>query len=207
MSQYEAEVVASWPLSWPSGTPRTSRFSTRRAPFRPTTLYHEAQRVLEELRLLGVRSADVVISSNYRVRPDGIPYSKQPRVDDVGVAVWFKLKGERRVLACDKWDRAEHNLRAVALHVHAIRGQQRWGVGTIEQAFAGFVALPQQAGGVPWWEYFGLEPDASVEEIRHAYRTSAKYDHPDAGGARERWDELQVMLRAALDAVAARRAS
>lgn len=207
MSDYEAEVVAAWPLTWPAGTERTSPFSIRRAPFRPTTVYHETQGVLDELRKLGVPARAVVVSTNYRVRPDGIPYAKQPRQTDPGAAVWFSLKGERRVLACDRWDRVEHNLRAIALHISAIRGQQRWGVGTVEQAFAGFVALPEQATGVSWWEYFSLEPDASEDEIRRAYRESAKFDHPDAGGDRARWDELQNMLRLALDAARARRAS
>lgn len=204
----EAEVIAAWPLSWPTGTPRTPWTRQRRAPFAPTTVYHEAQRVLEELRKLGVPSSDVVVSTSLKVRPDGIPYSKQPKTDDPGAAVWFQLKGERRVLACDLWTKTEHNLHAVALHVAAIRGQQRWGVGTVEQAFAGFVALPEEATGVSWWDYFCLDPATATEaDVRSEYRASAKFDHPDAGGDRARWDELQTMLRLALDAVRARGAA
>ena len=140
------------------------------------------------------------------MKPDGIPYSKQPRVEDPGAAVWFMLHGSERVLACDRWPRVEHNLKAIALHIHAVRGQERWGVGSAAQAFAGFVALPEQAGGKSWWEYFGLDPSTATEKtIRDAYRDSAKVDHPDAGGDRVRWDELQSMYRMALDAVRARR--
>ena len=57
------------------------------------------------------------------------------------------------VLACDRWDRPEHNLRAIAKHVEAIRGQERWGVGSVAQAFRGYQALPSRATGKPWWEW------------------------------------------------------
>lgn len=200
------ETVTAWPLSWPAGWERTPAGLRRRARFEPTTVFHEVQRILDELRLLGVRSGEIVISTSLKVRPDGIPYTKQPRVEDPGAAVWFILRGAERVLASDRWDRIEQNLHAIALHISSIRGQERWGVGSAAQAFAGFVALPEQATGTPWWHYFGLEPDATEQEIRAAYRESAKIDHPDVGGDRARWDELQSMLRVALAASRARRA-
>lgn len=199
------ESVSAWPLSWPSGWPRTPGDQRRASAFMPTTFFHQFQEVLDELRLLGVRPHEVVVSSSLRVKPDGIPYSKQGRVEDPGVAVWFVLAGAERVLACDRLLKPEHNLRAIALHVSALRGQERWGVGSASQAFAGFVALPEQATGVSWWDYFSLDPKYATEaDVRSVYRESAKMDHPDAGGDRARWDELQSMLRIALDAVRAR---
>lgn len=198
------ETVTAWPLSWPSGWPRTPAESRRRSAFMPTTIFHQVQETLDELRMLGVGASGIVISSNLRVKPDGVPYSKQARVDDPGVAVWFVLRGQERVLACDRWRNVEHNLRAIALHIAAIRGQDRWGVGSADQAFAGFVALPEQAGGTPWWEYFGLEPDATEAELHCAYRESAKFDHPDVCGTRERWDTLVEMRRVALAAIRGR---
>lgn len=197
------ESVSAWPLAWPAGWPRTPAEKRRPAAFMPTTFFHQFQEVLDELRLLGVRPHEVVVSSSLKVKPDGVPYSKQPRAEDPGVAVWFVLGGER-VLACDRWKRAEHNLRAIALHVAALRGQDRWGVGSALQAFAGFTALPDSAGGTSWWDYFGLDADATEADVIRAYRESAKVDHPDVGGRREDWDRLEEMKRAALAAIRGR---
>lgn len=199
------ETVTAWPLSWPAGWPRTApEHRGSHYHFRATTVFHEVQEVLLQLRRLGVHEREIVISTGLRVKPDGIPYSKQPRVEDPGAAVWFMLHGSERVLACDRWPRVEHNLKAIALHISAIRGQERWGVGSADQAFAGFVALPEQAGGMPWWEYFGVGPDATEGELHRAYRESAKVDHPDVGGRREDWDRLEEMKRAALAAIRGR---
>lgn len=193
------ETVTASPLYWPAGWKRTAR--RQRARFGETNSFRETQEILAELGRMGVRGQNVIVSTNMRLRQDGIPYANQSAPDDPGAAVWFTLKGDERVLACDRWDRVAHNLRAIALHIAAIRGQDRWGVGSLDQAFAGFVALPEQAGGITWWDYFGLEPNATREEIERAYKQSAKYDHPDMGGDRERWDQLAAMKKVALQAV------
>ena len=197
------ETVTASPLSWPAGWARTARPS--RARFTRSTVYGATQGILVELGRMGIDRRRIVISTNHRLKPDGTPYANQRRVDDPGAAVWFELAGAERVLACDRWDLLGDNLLAIELHVGAIRGQDRWGVGSAAQAFAGFVALPEQAGGPSWWNYFGLDPlSATEDEVQRAYRDSAKLDHPDAGGDRLRWDELQSMRRMALDVVRAR---
>lgn len=190
------ETVTASPLYWPEGWKRTAR--RQRARFGETNSFRETQEILAELQRMSVRNRDVIVSTNMRLRQDGIPYANQSAPADPGAAVWFTLKGQERVLACDRWDRVEHNLRAIALHIAAMRGQDRWGVGTLDQAFAGFVALPETAGGTTWWDYFGLEPDATREEIERAYKESALVDHPDRGGDRERWDQLCAMKKVAL---------
>src|SRR3712207_8918795 len=48
------------------------------------------------------------------------------------------LKGEKRVLACDKWDRIADTIHAIAKTIEATRGIERWGSVTTEQAFAGY---------------------------------------------------------------------
>jgi hypothetical protein len=186
------QTVTAWPLYWPPGWERRERRS--RSAFGPSNPYRETQRVLAELGRMGLASRDVVISSDMRMKPDGTAYARQ-RIADTAVAVWFALKHEERVLACDRWDLVEDNLHAVALHIAAIRGQERWGVGTAAQAFAGFVALPEAATGVAWWDYFGLDRDATEDDVEQQFKRSAKIDHPDAGGRREDWDHLQGMRR------------
>lgn len=50
------------------------------------------------------------------------------------------------------------------------------------------------------WQVLGIDPTTDTEAIRDAYRTRARFAHPDAGGSREEWDRLQeayAMLAAA----------
>jgi len=183
--------IPAWPLYWPEGWARTksptfSRFGGGKA--RTLTVWSTTQNVLRECELLG--AGNVVISTNLQLRNDGLPYSNQKRPTDCGVAVWFDLAGDQRVLACDKWDGVESNLRAIAKHIEALRGQDRWGVGTLDQAFRGYQALPATAGGEPWWKVLAIEPGASEDAINRAFKAKAHVHHPDRGGDRAEWDRL-----------------
>ena len=42
------------------------------------------------------------------------------------------------------------------------------------------------------YEVLGVAPDASLADIRRAYRNAARVAHPDAGGDRTRWEELKL---------------
>lgn len=190
-----------YPLHWPTGWPRTKRPSPSRFD-RDRSMSAATTALQEELDRLGATSP--VLSANVVLRLDGRPRSGQGQPDDRGVALYFKLKGKDCVLACDRWDRAECNVYAIAKHIEALRGQQRWGVGTLDQAFTGYRALPETAGqGInrPWWEVLGVGPDATVDEIQAAFRRRAKVCHPDRGGSSTAWQELhaardQALLRA-----------
>jgi len=153
--------------------------------------------LLRELRLIGVGDYNVVISTNVELRNDGLPYANRRPPEDPGAAVYFKLKGKPCVLACDKWNRVEDNLRAITKHIEALRGQERWGVGSVEQAFAGYTALPP-AGSSPgqsWWNVLGCAHDAPFEICQEAYRQKARAAHPDNGGSHD----AMVALNAAWD--------
>lgn len=182
-------IDTSYPLHWPEGWPRSPYSRRRRAPFGTgKTLAVARDELFKELRLLGVPAAQVIISTNVQLRRDGLPYSGQAQPSDTGAAVYFKLKGADRVLACDRWDKVESNLFAVARHIAAIRAQDRLGVGTIEQAFRGYTALPE---GNPWWKVLGVDRQASPTEIEEAYRRGAALLHPDRAGA----DSTDAMAR------------
>jgi DnaJ-domain-containing protein 1 len=89
------------------------------------------------------------------------------------------------VLACDRWDRIEDNIAAIAAHIEALRGQERWGVADMKQAFAGHVALPSPSQSAPeqWWQVLGVRSDASSGEVDRAYRDKMSSAHPDLGGS------------------------
>ncbi|WP_334743093.1 hypothetical protein [Nostoc sp.] len=104
---------------------RTSAVERQRAKFEVTFGVARHQ-LLDELRLLNV--SELVISSNIPLRRDGLPYANHSPPEDPGVAVYFNLDGDPYVLACDRWNKVKDNLRAIGLHVLAMRGMQRWGL-------------------------------------------------------------------------------
>jgi hypothetical protein len=188
-----------FPLSWPIGWPRTAHHRVERARFDAHSMMRASDEVLAQLQRLGGR--DVVISTNVELRLDGLPRSGQKKPNDCGAAVYFKLKGRDQVLACDKWDSVEHNLWAIAKHIEAMRGQIRWGVGTVEQAFQGYAALPSGTPLKPWREVLGLMGQVNAEQVSNAYRELARRFHPDIGGTEGQMRELNAARDAALKEV------
>lgn len=197
-----------YPLSWPTGWARTThrgfaKFSKRETVYRDgnaaytrtrsLTIGDGLKRLEGELGRLG--ASGIVISSNLRLRQDGLPMSQQAaQLVDPGVAVYFKLKGKPRVLACDKWISAAENMAAIAGHIEAIRAVDRYGVGTLEQAFAGYQALPSQAAS--WFVVLEFsEPPKAWEVIESRFKSLARVHHPDAGGN----SETMAKINAAYD--------
>ena len=201
------ETAPRYPLAWPSGWKRTPASQRHRAAFRtgkqPLTVSAALGRLARELRLLN--AVDEVLSTNVAVRIDGWPRSGQAEPSDPGAAAYFKIAGTPTVLACDRWTRVADNIAAVAQHIDALRRIDRYGVGTLEQAFAGYAALPERAGGVEaWWEVLGVAPQASREGVEIAYRELARTLHPDAGGDHDRMARLNRArdeARRALEAI------
>lgn len=175
------------------------------------TIAAAVKRLYGELDRLGAR--EVVVSTNVQVRLDGMPYSDQRRIADPGAAVYFKLKGKDRVLACDRWTTVAGNLAAIAAHIGALRGMDRWGVGTIEQAFTGYTALPAPGNGAKrsWRDV--LRPAAPpggqwTREIADiAYRRLIAERHPDRGGTAEQAAELNAAIAEARQELGAREKS
>jgi len=130
-----------------------------------------------ELDALGVD--EFILSTDARPRLDGIPRSDG--IDDPGAALYFNHKGKDIVFAGDVFERLADNIAAIAKHIDSLRGQDRWGVGTIRQAFAGYAALPSP--DPHWTLLFELPADAPKADIEAAYRRLAKIHHPDVGGS------------------------
>lgn len=209
-----AAEVQRFPLTWPIGWKRTASAARRRAAFYSTRQVTNSlgtfkakesisvgtalKRLTDELRRLSAKS--IVISSNLRVREDGLPHAQQAKqLEDPGVAVYFKLNQIDRVLACDRWSSAADNLAAIAGHIAAIRTQDRYGVGTVDQAFAGYKALP--AKGSTWRSSLGFAPDELVDRdmVERAFKTRARSAHPDvSGGSHDAMASLTVARDEAL---------
>lgn len=199
--QSKEKLIEAYPLQWPAGYPRTAN-PTKNWKFKSPAFGKCRDEVILELRRLG--ATNVIISSNAPLRSDGLPYADFQRrnIKDRGVAVYFKLDGQQKVLCCDKWDNWEDNLRAISLTIEAIRGMDRWGVSDmLNQVFTGFKALPENTAtnAKPWWEVLGVKSNASAEEIKSAYRGLAKTHHPDVGGDPDRWHEISAAYSIAIN--------
>ena len=204
-------TASRFPLSWPVGWSRTRSQNRQRAPFRRAkrqlSVSDGIDRLIGELDRLGATRE--VLSTNVELRLDGLPRSNQPEPSDPGAAVYFKLSGKDRCLACDRWNRVADNIASIAQHIDALRRIERYGVGTIEQAFTGYTALPAQAGpnGIgPWRLILGFDADAIVtaDRIKTAHRHLALALHPDtAVGDSESMIRLNLARDAALAEVSA----
>lgn len=188
-----SDGVAAYPLAWPAGRPRTPPSQRRVAKFRSqsdatyyrltkavaVTVEDARKRLADELDRLG--ASYIVLSTNLELRLDGQPRSRQAEPEDPGAVLYFRLRDGPIVLACDRWNSVAGNIAAIAAHIEALRGQDRWGVGTIEQAFAGFAALPPPIMVDDWRAVLGNP--ASLAEAEATYRDRIKSAHPDAGGS------------------------
>lgn len=209
-------MTAAYPLHWPAGRLRTPASARRRANF--SQRVHNGR--FEETKALSIAASherlqfevdrldarNVILSTNQELRLDGRPRSGNGEPADPGAALWFTLRKRDMVLACDRWDRLADNIAAIAKHIEALRGIERWGVGSLEQAFAGYEALPKaeapDAGGKrDWWIVLGVDRAASMAEIEAAWRERIRAAHPDNGGSK---DEAAAINRARDEARAER---
>lgn len=206
-----SSLPENFPLHWPAGWPRTpvlqrkpTRFHAKERSRTGTwmekkelTIYAAMRRLTDELSALGATA--IVLSSNVETRNDGQPRSDRRPPGDTGVACYFQLARKPRVLACDRWDSVAGNIAAIAGHIDAIRRQERYGVGTLDQAFAGFTALPPP-GERPkrhWRDVFMFNPGEIINaenlpNVRARYVTLSKERHPDRGGSADQMAELNV---------------
>lgn len=174
-------MTLAYPLKWPDGWKRTPAAKVKRGPYR---VGHDQAlgALLDSVRLLG---ADYpVVSTNIKVRNDGLPYAQQRCIEDAGVAVYFMLDGEQRVMACDQWWSIKDNIRAIGLAIDGLRAVQRSGASAIlERAFAGFSALPGPgADDPPWHMVLDMGAARDLPTAERNYRRLVQRHHPDKGG-------------------------
>jgi hypothetical protein len=112
--------------------------------------------------------------------------------------------------ACDRWQKVEHNMQAIAKTIEALRGIARWGTGDmLEAAFTGFAALPPPPAAAPpapgapprlkhWRDVFGTGVQTR-EQLQDVYRRLAAAYHPDRpGGSQAKMAELNAAKAQAL---------
>jgi hypothetical protein len=191
-----------YPLSWPAGKPRTpwdrrvkSAFKTgkggwspdvitgsdRYKPAAPVQFTDALRRLQRELNLL--RASLPVLSTNNKLRLDGVPMANQT-VTDPGVAVYFQLRDRPVVLACDRYTTVASNMAAIAAHINAMRLAERHGVGSLDEMFRGFMTLPPALAMNDWRSELG-DP-STLAQAEENFREKIRTEHPDVGGSEAR---------------------
>lgn len=216
-----SEIIPRHPLHWPAGWRRTEASQRERAKFSKSvrqygkhsdgreyaydrkqalTIAEATQRVLEELGRMGVASDDIVISSNLRLRLDGMPASGQANPEDCGAAVYWRHGAGTRCMAVDRYDRVQDNLAAIAATLDALRAVERHGGATIlDRAFTGFVALPAPRA---WWQVLELPgPNPTREQLESAHRRLISKHHPDKGGDAETAADINTARDQGMEAI------
>lgn len=176
-------MIGSYPLRWPVGQPRTPVERRTVSAFK-VDFGRSRDDTFRSLSLMS--GQHIVLTSNMMLRQDGIPLARQSEPTDPGIALYFDRGKERRsyVIACDTYQKARWNLRAIGATVDALRSIQRHGATSLlEQMFSGFAQLPLKTDERrPWWEVLEVTPTASPDEIQIAYRKLSMLHHPDRGG-------------------------
>jgi len=180
------------PLQWLPQQPRTER--PTRARFGNHSLSTAGIYIEHELKLMG--ATDCIISTNLQTKLSGGFYANQ-KIEDAGVVIYFKLKDKDKAMACDLWDKPEHNLWALQLSISAIRALERWGGSEfLDGLFTGFKALPAPGECVvPSVRYFS--DVTNKEHLSLKFNKLAKELHPDNSdtGDSEKFQEMMIQYK------------
>lgn len=186
-------MAESYPLYWPEGWKR----SRHRIRSKFKTGFGAARNLLlAELSRMG--ATRIILSTSIPLRNDGLPRANvRPDGGDTGVAVYFYRKDKQMVFACDKYDRSEDNIYAIAKTIDAMRGIERWGASDMmERAFSGFKQLSATSGEEENpWQVLGLgdrRGTTTRESIVSAHRLLSQTAHPDKGGSSDQMARINI---------------
>ena len=128
-----------------------------------------------------------------RAKQEGTPYANARQPDVPGAAAYFYIDDAPYCYPCDAWTRVADNIAAIAAHLGAVRGQERWKVATVRAASQRFpLPTPEQAGGDSWQHTLGLVQNPADAEIVAAYRRLRSEHHEDKGGDPATFHRIQM---------------
>ena len=191
-------MVEAYPLYWPEGWKRTPSYNRSHSRFK-TGFATSRDFLIAEVKRLG--GTAVVLSTNVRLRGDGLPYASEREPEDGGAAIYFTYKKAQMCFACDRYKTVKENLTAIGKTIEALRGMERWGASDMmERAFRGFAQLPS-ATGRDWWDVLQVSRNSSRALIESQFRSLARERHPDSGGSHAAMAELNNAREQALKEV------
>jgi hypothetical protein len=194
-------MVEAYPLYWPEGWKRTLSWQRTHSRFKIGFATSRDFLIAEVKRLGGTQ---IILSTNVRLRGDGLPYASEREPEDGGAAVYFTYKKNPMCFACDRYKTVKENLTAIGKTIEALRGMERWGASDMmERAFRGFAQLPDKTGR-DWWDVLQVRRDSSREVIEANFRRLAIDRHPDHGGSSDAMSELNQARAHALTEISGR---
>ena len=181
--------LTEWPAKPTPAAQRKSRWTFR------ASWNNTLQLLEDELLKLGAR--DVVVSAALRpedIRIDGWPRSNATPTQP-GIILSFASKhGPLRYLT-DRYEFWQHNLRAIALGLGALRAVDRYGITERGEQYVGWKAIPASTGGESPITLLSKVADIPLAlegtDPRALYRQALKKAHPDHGGSRELLEQVQ----------------
>jgi hypothetical protein len=195
-------------IDWPSWAERTAPAQRERTAKFSVTLAQAIGDIETELEdRLGVDDWRLSTAAPHR-KKDGRPYA-DANPDDPGAVVRWSMDGEQYCVAADHYTGLRDNVRAIGLYIEEKRKMGNRPVHTGQDEFATARLPPGDeddevivAGSGPTeapHEVLDVDPDAPAEVVKAAFRTKAKHAHPDQGGSRTEWQQLQNAREAMLD--------
>lgn len=170
--------LTAWPH--PDTRPRRSRW-TFKAPWSNTL-----DLLYRELRYL--HASNIVIGAFFRegdIRLDGMPRSSAPAPAHPGIEVSFDTSKHGRLVystdVCEFW---QHNVRAVALGLEALRAVDRHGITRRGEQYAGWKQL---TSGGP-----SVERGEKLIREHGSVRAALMATHPDHGGDPAAFADVQA---------------
>lgn len=188
--------------------PPSRRTSTR---FSSKWVETEALLLDEVDRLDGKQLVIEVDVREQDVRLDGTLRANAREASSPGVVVAFDSRHGSMLYRCDTFHAPytfqgadwQHNVRAVALTLQALRAVDRYGATDTGQQYAGFKAIGGGAVAMPPAPM--SRADAALvlaaygpadADDRSRYRAAIRATHPDMGGDRAEFDRVQEAARA-----------
>jgi len=191
------------------GRPKRSQFDS--------TWSQTLATLMDEVRHLGAREFVLMLDvGEADIRLDGqVRANARPGSEAAAVAIESSSKGAL-LFATDRFDQWQHNVRAIALGLEALRKVERYGIVQSDEQYRGWQALPP---GTPmpaarmtveqaarFIAEHSDDPAGRVGDVAAdphfalaLYRDAAKTLHPDAGGDAELFQRLGDARQIILD--------
>lgn len=182
--------LAAWPIASTSAYDRRSRLTFKAS--WPQTLS------LLEDELDKLNAKDIVIEAVLRredIRIDGWPRANA-NPSHPGIILSFASKhGPLRYLT-DRHEFWQHNVRAIALGLGALRAVDRYGITQRGEQYVGWKAIPQTTSTEGPIVLLSRVADIPLAldggtDTKTLYRQALKKAHPDHGGSRELLEHVQ----------------
>jgi len=141
--------------------------------------------------LLAVDERDIILDGT---RPRANAFTHHP-----GVILAFESKHGPLKYACDRFDRWQDNIRAIALGLESLRAVDRYGITRKGEQYQGYkqlaAATPSKIeAALLLARYSNISHKAIIEDVASAevaWKLAIKATHPDAGGSADAFRAVQ----------------